>query len=136
MTTQKHQIRFSSDSGFQNKLRSIQHRILTLGISEGRINQIVSVALASVSAQEVVRWIECASCCDMSSGPAQAPLATFVRLSDEDMIHLRQLMGEIINQTNSRVTMRSTVHNSICAHSDFSDEDLTVSYKFYLSKRK
>ena len=136
MDTQKHQIRFSSDSGFQNKFRSLQARILTLGLSEGRITQIVSFALASVAAKEVVHWIECASCCDMSAELAKAPLVTFVRLSDEDMAHLRQLMGEVMSIVDSRITMRSTVHNSICAISDASDEDLTKLYKLYQFKTK
>ena len=116
-----HQIRLSADGDFQSCLQAVRRRACSLGVSTGKITDIVRAALLSASGPELIRFGERHDCTFLTA-PARAPKAASVEVSGPSAMKLKQLLGELIGEAPFDASLRVVVHASICLLAERDDE--------------
>ena len=122
-----HQIRLSADRDFQSCLQAVRQRACLLGVSTGKVTDIVRAALASASGAELISRSVRHDCAAMTA-PARAPHCTSVEVSGPTALKLRQLLGELIGTAAFDTSLRSVVHASIWLLAERDDEAFRAAF--------
>lgn len=123
-----HQIRLSADREFQSCLQEVRRRACRLGVSTGKVTDIVRAALLSASGHELIRLGNKCDCASLTA-PARAPHSTSVEVSGPAALKLKQLLGELIGEAPFDASLRTVVHASVRLLAERDDETLRSAFK-------